>query len=102
MGALRVAFKRREAPDSRIEFVEVLRCRQIMNIVENLDAFNFDMADAGTSRPRSSTGASSPMPMALSDAARASFSLGKNQPYTPPSPLLEMAWQPRCAAARCA
>jgi hypothetical protein len=28
-----------------MEFVEVLRCRQIMNIVDNLDAFNFDMAE---------------------------------------------------------
>jgi hypothetical protein len=46
MGALRVAFERREAPDSPIEFVEVLRCRQIINIVENLDAFNFDLAEA--------------------------------------------------------
>jgi len=45
MGALRVAFERREAPNSRIEFVEALRCRQIMHIVENLDAFNFDLAE---------------------------------------------------------
>ncbi len=45
MGALRVAFERREAPNSRMEFVEVLRCRQIMHIVENLDAFNFDLAE---------------------------------------------------------
>src|SRR5258706_9829090 len=40
------AFERREPPDSRMEFVEVLRCRQIKSIVENLDALNFDSAHA--------------------------------------------------------
>src|SRR3989442_9482889 len=44
MGALRVAFERREPPDSRMEFVEVLLYRQIMHIVENLDALDFDLA----------------------------------------------------------
>ena len=32
MCSLRVAFQRRDPPNSRMEFVEVLRCRRIMNI----------------------------------------------------------------------
>src|SRR6266403_4876986 len=45
MGAPRVAFERHEPPHSRMEFVEVLRCRRIMYIIENLDAFNFDLTE---------------------------------------------------------
>ena len=44
MGVLRVAFERREPPNNRMERVEVLRSQQIMNFVENLNAFNFDLA----------------------------------------------------------
>src|SRR5258706_2543464 len=44
MGALRVAFERREPSNSSMERVEVLRYRQIINIVENFHAFNFDLA----------------------------------------------------------
>jgi hypothetical protein len=46
MGALRVAFERHEPSNSGMEFIEVLRCRQTVNIVENLDTFNFDLAQA--------------------------------------------------------
>src|ERR1700676_837853 len=45
MGPLRVAFQRREPLDSRMEFVEVLRYRQIMNVVKNLNTLNFDLAE---------------------------------------------------------
>ena len=46
MGTLRVAFQGREPPNSRMEFLEVLRYRQIMNLVENLNALNFDLTEA--------------------------------------------------------
>jgi hypothetical protein len=45
MGALRIAFERRETSNSRMEHVEVLKSRQIMHFVENLDAFNFNLAE---------------------------------------------------------
>src|SRR5258706_8223499 len=43
MGALWVALERREPSNSGMEFVEIMRCRQIMNIGENLKTFNFDL-----------------------------------------------------------
>src|SRR5258706_7153010 len=50
MGAPRVAFERREPSNSRMEHVEVLRYRQIINIVESLHPFNFDLAQAPVHR----------------------------------------------------
>src|SRR5258705_9170068 len=46
VGALRVAFERREPPNSSMERGHVLGPRQIMHFVENLQAFNFDLAQA--------------------------------------------------------
>jgi hypothetical protein len=46
MGALRVAFERREPSNSLMEFTEVLGLREIMNVVENLDTFNFYLAES--------------------------------------------------------
>ncbi|SRR6266446_1917866 len=45
MGALRVAVERRELANCDMEIFEVLRFRQAMNFVENLDAFNFDLTE---------------------------------------------------------
>src|ERR1700694_2451222 len=45
MATLRITFQRREPPNSFMEIVEVLRHRQIMNVVENLNALNFDLAE---------------------------------------------------------
>src|ERR1700681_3191158 len=45
MSALRVAFERRQPSNSTMEGAQVLRFRQIMHIDENLDAFNFDLAE---------------------------------------------------------
>src|SRR5712671_7689921 len=44
MGTLRIAFQRCEPPNGRMEHVEVLRARQIINVVEKLNTFNFDLA----------------------------------------------------------
>ncbi len=46
VGALRVAFERREPSNSSMERGHVLGPRQIMHFVENLQAFNFDLAQA--------------------------------------------------------
>src|SRR6478672_2192076 len=45
MRALRVAFQRREASNGHMQRVEVLGSQQHMNLVESLDAFNFDLAE---------------------------------------------------------
>src|SRR5258708_31667810 len=45
MGALRVAFERREPSNREKQRVEVLGSRQIMHIDENFDALNFDLAE---------------------------------------------------------
>jgi len=46
MGALRVAFERREPSNSLMEFTEVLGLRETMNVIENLDTFNFYLAES--------------------------------------------------------
>src|SRR5713226_5999498 len=45
MGALRVAFERGEASDGLMEGVEVLGSRQGINVVEDLEPFNLDLAE---------------------------------------------------------
>src|SRR6185295_13119016 len=50
MRALRVAFQRREASNGHMQRVEVLGSQQHMNLVESLDAFNFDLAETLTHR----------------------------------------------------
>jgi hypothetical protein len=45
MRPLGVAVQRREAPNGRMECIEVVRSRQVMNIVESLEPFNFDLAE---------------------------------------------------------
>src|SRR5260370_33421848 len=45
MGALRVAFERSEASDGLMEGVEVLGSRQLINVVEDLEPFNLDLAE---------------------------------------------------------
>jgi hypothetical protein len=45
MRPLGVAVQRREAPNSRMEFIEVVRSRQVVNIVDSLEPRNFDLAE---------------------------------------------------------
>src|SRR6476660_9667094 len=45
MGALRVAFERRESSNGLMERVEGLGCRQVINVIEGLNPFNLDLAE---------------------------------------------------------
>src|SRR5438552_10948402 len=68
VGALRVAFERREPPNSSMERGHVLGPRQIMLFVENLQAFNFHLAQALIHAPTqesSANGWSSAVPVVV-------------------------------------
>ena len=68
VGALRVAFERREPSNSSMERGHVLGPRQIMLFVENLQAFNFHLAQALIHAPTqesSANGWSSAVPVVV-------------------------------------
>src|SRR6266404_29750 len=52
MCALRVAVQRRQAPNGRMECIEVVGSRQFVNVVERLNTFNFDLAQTMIRRIR--------------------------------------------------
>jgi hypothetical protein len=58
MSPLGVAVQRREAPNSGMECIEVVGSRQVMNFVESLDPFNFDVAEMMMDRVGAGTAAS--------------------------------------------